>query len=293
MRRRGALDQPRARKASVAHRRDRLLRHLPAREPSKRVDDRDQQGGGVEAQSPFPQDVQRHRFLDAERPYPGAPQLRDRQRNPKARAQVARQGADVEPLRHGEERPEPIRPDGEEPRLADRDPPGRERDLLSFSRKGVGTDAAHLHRGVRRRDLFEGPHESRQRLRHRAFRRRGAGALLHGVPRGVAGVRGDAEREPGFVLLLLFRQVAGDLRGGTDAHREDAGGHRVEGAGVATLPLLEDPPHGLHRIEGGDPPGLVEDEHSRGHDNTAASASSTVLFTSGKAPGTVHPAALR
>src|SRR3990172_3909971 len=166
------------------------------------------------------------------------------------------------------------------------------RNAFPLPRKGVGAHASHLDRGVRRRDLVEGPHEGRQRLRHRRLRRRGPGALLHGLPRRVAGVRGDAERESRLVLLVLFREVAGDLRGGADAHRQDAGGHRVECAGVAALPLLEDPSHGLDRLERGDPPGLVEDEHSRGHDITAASASSIFLFTSGSVPGTVHPAAL-
>src|SRR5665811_2150412 len=78
-----------------------------------------------------------------------------------------------------------------------------------------------------------------------------------------------------------------------DGHRQDAGGHRVEGAGVTALPLLEDPTHCLDRVEGGDPRGLVDDQHPRRHDNTAASASSTLFFTSTKVPGTVHPAALR
>ncbi len=73
--------------------------------------------------------------------------------------------------------------------------------------------------------------------------------------------------------------------GPADAEHEHAGGHRVEGAGVAHLAGAEQPPHPGHDVVRGDAGGLVDDDEAMawtvGHASGSSSISRGFLYGSG------------
>ncbi len=88
----------------------------------------------------------------------------------------------------------------------------------------------------------------------------GTGAVSDDPTLGVVGVGGRAEDDAREIGLLGGGEVRCEPRGGAHEHHEHAGGHRVEGAGVADALLAERAAHAVHDVVAGEAFGLVHDE---------------------------------
>ena len=144
--------------------------------------------------------------------------------------------------------------DGDRPRL--------ELDLLAGPDPLVGPLAVHLDRRHRGRHLQQVADELGQRGPDRR--------LVEGAGRGgrddlalrVVGGGRDAEPHGGVVRLLGEHQVAEQPGGALDPDDQDAGRHRVEGAGVADLAGAGEPADPGDHVVRGQPGRLVDDDQA-------------------------------
>ena len=197
--------------------------------------------------------------LQRERADRGAAQPGEVAADPERGAEVAGQRADVRPRRADH-------PYVEVGVVADRGRRRRARrsectctrrgssvDLLAAPHPGVGALTGHLDRRDRRRDLVE-------RVRPDPAAASGPGSASSPA----AGVRAStspsassvrrcrAEPDGGLVRLVGAGQVAEQPGGTADADDEHAGGHRVEGAGVADPAGAGQPTHPGHHVVRGE-----------------------------------------
>ena len=114
--------------------------------------------------------------------------------------------------------------------------PGGKLDGLSGAHPGVGTHAVDLDSRDRRRHLVQGAGERLDSALQGGVGDARCLALLDHVAFGVIGDGRHAEPQRRFVRLVGQRQVAEQPGGAPDPEHQDAGGHRVEGAGMAHLP---------------------------------------------------------
>ncbi len=77
---------------------------------------------------------------------------------------------------------------------------------------------------------------------------------------GVVGIGGDAQDDPGVIGPGRAQQQPGDLGGFAEAQRQQAGGQRIERAGVAALPRPQQPARGLQRLVRAQAGGLVQQQ---------------------------------
>ena len=131
---------------------------------------------------------------------------------------------------------------------------------LAAARLGVQRLAAALERRVDRRALADAAGELAQgrvdavdgEFRHRA--------LAQKLPFGVVGVGGRAQAGDGVVGLARAKQAAGDLGGLAEADRQQAGGERIQAAGMAGLFGPEQVPGALQGLVGTQSRRLVEQQ---------------------------------
>ena len=138
---------------------------------------------------------------------------------------------------------------------------GRTFDLDAGAGVFVQRLAVLLQRRVHRRKLVDGAGETRAGgCQHGLVHLHRT--LKHDVAFAVAADRGLAELQRGRVGLVRVEADLRELGGSTEADRQQAGGQRVERAGVARLLRLEDALDLLQRVIAGQADGLVEQQNA-------------------------------
>ncbi len=146
--------------------------------------------------------------------------------------------------------------------------PGGPVHLYALAGQLVEPLALHRHRRVHGRHLFNGSPKACQRLLQSLGGNRLV-ILLHQRTGYVSGVKALAQPEPGHIFLFRVRQQAGGLGCPAQQQGQHAGGHGVQGAGVAGFFLFcQSPRHG-HRIERGEAGGFVQNNHAV-HDRSSS-----------------------
>ena len=92
----------------------------------------------------------------------------------------------------------------------------------------------------------------------------GDGVRLQCLTFGVLGVGHNPERRFAKVFFVLGHQLVRGLGGLADQHDEQAGGHRVERAGMADATRAVESTHAVHDVVRGDALRLVDEQHARG-----------------------------
>ena len=88
----------------------------------------------------------------------------------------------------------------------------------------------------------------------------GTGRSAQQLAFGIVGVGHHAQARDGVVGLARAEQSAGDLGRLAEADRQQAGGERIQAAGVPGLVRAEQMPHPLQRLVGTQPMRLVEQQ---------------------------------
>src|SRR4051794_20226255 len=140
---------------------------------------------------------------------------------------------------------------------------GGQLELLTGAHPVVGASAVDLHRADRRRHLLQRTHLPGQRgpdvVVGDPGRRRGRGDLA--LP--VVGDRRLTQPDGGVVGLVRAGEVPEQPGGRADTEHEQAGGHRVERAGVPDLAHRQPPPGARDDVVGGHATGLVDQQQGR------------------------------
>src|SRR3989449_3403777 len=162
----------------------------------------------------------------------------------------------------------------------------------------VQPPALVVDRRVHRRHLRDAADEAAARRLQPLAREPGHRRLGEHAAGEIVRVGGDAEADGRDVFLVLVHQIGRELGGLADEQRQDAGGRRVEGAGVADAPHAEPLARERDGVERRRAGGLVDDEdprRGRGHRGAARAAltaSRTRRVTASSGPLIVQPAAL-
>ena len=133
-------------------------------------------------------------------------------------------------------------------------------DLLAAARLRVQRFAAALERRIDRRALQDPAGQSRQRGIDRGDVQRRHRPLAQQLAFGIVGIGHLPQPRHRVVGLARTQQAAGDLGRFAEAQRQQAGGQRIEAAGVATLLRAEQVPRPLQRLVGARPARLVEQQ---------------------------------
>src|SRR5439155_1153170 len=112
-------------------------------------------------------------------------------------------------------------------------------DLHALAGQLVQPPALVVDRRVHRRHLRDAADEAAARRLQPLAREPGHRRLGEHAAGEIVRVGGDAEADGRDVLLVLVHQIGRELGGLADEQRQDAGGGRVEGAGVADAPHAE------------------------------------------------------
>src|ERR1019366_5295741 len=130
-------------------------------------------------------------------------------------------------------------------------------DDFAVARQIVGTFALDLDGGVLRRDLLDHAGELRQQVANRP----GGGPDIAGSGDPALGIVGIAFLAPAYrkaITLAAVHHERNRLGGLAHGDRKPAGGERIERAGVAGAPGLEQPLHDRDRMGRGHADRLVE-----------------------------------
>ena len=157
--------------------------------------------------------------------------------------------------------------------LVDRHRPRLQLDLLAGPHPGIGTLAVHLDGGDGGRHLLDVADEPRQLRAYVVLAHAADVVGRDDLALGVVGGRDGPEPDGRVVGLLGEHQVAEQPGGPVDAEHEHAGGHRVEGAGVADLAGAGQPAHPGDDVVRRHARGLVDDDET-GVDHQGRSSSS-------------------
>ena len=141
----------------------------------------------------------------------------------------------------------------------DGDPAGGQLNGLPRPGPGVGPPAVNLDRTHLRGDLVDLPPEGVEGISDQGLVKVSGAGRSQQPALGIIGVGGLAQPDGGAVDLAGQRQVAEQPGCLADADDEDAGGHRVEGPGVAHPPGAGQPAHTGDDIERGPAARLVHD----------------------------------
>ena len=136
-------------------------------------------------------------------------------------------------------------------------------DLLAVAHPLVGALAVDLDRRDGGRHLLDVADERRPAPRGPSPRRgRRSATVATTSPSASSVVVATPSRIGGVVRLLGQHQVAEQPGGPVDAEHQHAGGHRVEGAGVADLAGAGQPAHPRDDVVRGQPGRLVDDDQA-------------------------------
>ena len=202
---------------------------------------------------------ERHGIVFVERPDAGTPQRGDMAEATERAAQIAGDRAHIGALAAPRFEHGAVAVGGYEVEGMNGDGPCRQFELLAVARPVVGARAIDLDRGKGRRPLLDRPGEMRQQRRDGGRR----GAPVRSRNDRAFGVVAVGLRAPGHlepIGLFAVLHVGDGFRRLAEGDGKDAGGDRVERAGMAGLLAVEETLQLRDGIGRGYPDRLVEDD---------------------------------